>query len=341
MATQGWAPPANDDATTPEQITHLVESVNCHPRALVLLAREVSALQQEQQQQNQQGGVTQTTANIEQLMAKLHRQNPNDRENSLYASVELSLRRLPAEVRDLLIPLQVLHGGGHLGILAHIMALEAEQAGAMVGALVEVGLAQVMAHHYIRLDPALSHYLALGQTAEQRAPYQQRWLAAMAQLVDFLYQQRDKDGPMAMQLCLLELPNLGALLQHLDQALTREPTLAAQVSDLTTSIEALLQPLGRKRLLAVAVALREQAAGLLAEHSETWSGGQFNNAKAAIEQLQHSGDLAGALTVAELLLQQAVAAGESAYESAAYDIAMAYALYGRVLRKNSPNRASA
>jgi hypothetical protein len=42
MAQHGWEPPATDNATTPAEITELVETVNRHPRALVLLAREVA-----------------------------------------------------------------------------------------------------------------------------------------------------------------------------------------------------------------------------------------------------------------------------------------------------------
>ena len=104
MAQHGWQPPASDDARTPEEIEELVDVVNRHPRALVLLAREVAS------------GVRATTQNIAELMAKLEAENTGDRENSLYASVELSLRRLPAEVRERVNRLAVFHGGGHLAI---------------------------------------------------------------------------------------------------------------------------------------------------------------------------------------------------------------------------------
>ena len=40
-----------------------------------------------------------TTADIRQIMAHLHRRFPNDREQSLFASVELSLRKLPPDLR--------------------------------------------------------------------------------------------------------------------------------------------------------------------------------------------------------------------------------------------------
>ena len=42
MAQHGWQPPASDDARTPEEIEELVDVVDRHPRALVLLAREVA-----------------------------------------------------------------------------------------------------------------------------------------------------------------------------------------------------------------------------------------------------------------------------------------------------------
>ena len=53
-----------------------------------------------------------TTADIRQIMADLHWRFPNDREQSLFASVELSLRKLPSELRAKLPPLGVFHGGG-------------------------------------------------------------------------------------------------------------------------------------------------------------------------------------------------------------------------------------
>ncbi|MGI8816031.1 MAG: CHAT domain-containing protein, partial [Pseudonocardia sp.] len=42
MKQHGWTPPTGDTGSTPGEITDLVEAVNRHPRALVLLAREVA-----------------------------------------------------------------------------------------------------------------------------------------------------------------------------------------------------------------------------------------------------------------------------------------------------------
>src|SRR5882724_1332252 len=88
MKQNGWTPPEDDSGSTPQEINGLVEAVHCHARALVLLAREVA-----------RQGVKGTTGDLRSLMAGLERKHPGDRENSLYASVELSLRRLSAESR--------------------------------------------------------------------------------------------------------------------------------------------------------------------------------------------------------------------------------------------------
>ncbi|MCP4368105.1 MAG: hypothetical protein GY797_08380, partial [Deltaproteobacteria bacterium] len=205
MAVHGWQPPANDNATTTAEVTELVETVNCHPRALVLLAREVA------------NGVRATTHHAAEMMATLAAQNPGDRENSLYASVELSLRRLPPEVRTVVNRLAVFHGGGNVANMAMVMGIEAESVGGVAERLVGVGLAEMQEYNYLRLDPALPAYLKLDQTPEQLAELEAVWAQAMVQLVDFLYQQRSKDSRLQARLTLLELPNLLALLDWLAQ----------------------------------------------------------------------------------------------------------------------------
>ena len=106
MKQEGLTPKSDDPGSDPQEIIELVEAVNRHARALVLLAREVS-----------RRGVRATTENLHQLMADLDKKHPDDRENSLYASVELSLRRLSPEVREQIKALSVFHGGAHLDVL--------------------------------------------------------------------------------------------------------------------------------------------------------------------------------------------------------------------------------
>jgi tetratricopeptide (TPR) repeat protein/nucleotide-binding universal stress UspA family protein len=315
MAQQGWAPPANDSAVTPAEVAELVETVNHHPRALVLLAREVAH------------GVRATTRNLAQLMAKLEAQNGGDRENSLYASLELSLRRLPNEVRAQINRLAVCHDGGQLSIIAKVLEIDEDTADKYAETLVDVGMAELMEYRYLRLDPALPAYLKLGQASAQLAELEATWAAAMTQLVAFLVQQMFKDSKLAFRLTLLELPNLLALLDRLAQQVAAEPANAEAVSDTAGKIEQLLANLNRPQALARALAVREQAAAAIPE----WGSARFEHERLLIERLLQQGQLQPATTKATALLAQANAAGPAAYGGADYDLALAHFLLGRAL----------
>jgi len=106
MKQNGWTPPKTDPGSDPSEITDLVDAWNRQARALVLLAREVA-----------RRGVRATTADLRKLMAELEQKHLGDRENSLYASVELSMRRLSPESRQQIQVLGVCQGGVHLPIL--------------------------------------------------------------------------------------------------------------------------------------------------------------------------------------------------------------------------------
>ena len=318
MAKNGWEPPITDNATTPEEISELVETVNCHPRALVLLAREVAR------------GLGATTRNAAQLMAQLEQKNPGDRENSLYASVELSLRRLPDEMRELVKRLAVVHGGCNVPLMGMVMGIETESAAAAAERLIGVGMAEIPdpEYSYLRLDPALPDYLKLGQTAAQLAEWTEVWAAAMLQLVDYLYEQFFKDGKLALRLTLLELPNLMALLDWLAGRLQSDSSLAETVSGTVRRIEQLLANLNRPQALERAVQLREQAAQAIPE----WGSASFNSERLLIKRLLQQGQLQSAYERAQALLDKARAVGAEAYRGADYHLAMAHWLLGRVLK---------
>jgi tetratricopeptide (TPR) repeat protein len=316
MAQQSWAPPATDNATTPAEITELVDTVNRHPRALVLLAREVRT------------GVSLTTQRLTQLMTKLEAENPGDRENSLYASVELSLRRLPEAVRAQVQRLAVVHGGGQIILLALVMGIEVEEAKAVAIRLTEIGIAEEQEYGYLRLDPALPAYLRLGQPPETLASLTATWAEAMGQLVDFLYQQIFKDSTMAFRLTLLELPNLIALLHWQGQRLTADAASAERVADTAGRIEQLLSYLNRPQALARAVALRERAAAALPECGHA----QFENERLQIGRLLGQNQLQAAYDQAQALLAKAQSVGATAYSRADYDLAVAHWVLGRVLK---------
>jgi tetratricopeptide (TPR) repeat protein len=312
MARQGWQPPESDDARTPEEIEALVNAVDCHPRALVLLAREVKE------------GVSYTTQHIAALMGKLEAENKGDRENSLYASVELSLRRLPDEVRQRVNRLAVFHGGGHLANMAGVMGVDQQNVGAIAKMLIDTGMAEIQDYNYLRLDPALPAYLKLGMGEEEFAQLERAWAGAMQQLVGFLYQQRSQDSVLASKLTLLELPNLLALLDWLADLLKQDDSSAEMVNQTARYIEQLLADLNRPSALARAVKLREESAGKVPE----WGKTRFQSAALEVERLLAAGQLQPAYEKAGALLEKAKTAS---YQGADYDLAMATNLLGQVL----------
>ncbi|MBE9141228.1 CHAT domain-containing protein, partial [Nodosilinea sp. LEGE 07088] len=317
MAQHGWEPPASDNATTPKEITELVETVNRHSRALVLLAREVAK------------GVRATTRNLAQLMAKLEAENPGDRENSLYASVELSLRRLPSNIRWQVNRLAVFHEGGQLGILAAVMGVaDAETVQAIAVMLAEVGLAEIHEYGYLRLDPALSAYLRSSQPPEQLTDLAGDWAEAMMQMVAYLNQQWNENTQLANRLTLLDLPNLMALLKWLDHQLTKDSSTAEQAASKAGMIEQLLSNLNRSQALAQAIALRKRAVLSIPK----WGPTHFQNERLQVEQWLAQGQSQAACDQAQSLLHKAQKAGSTAYGWADFDLAMAHFLLGRALK---------
>jgi tetratricopeptide (TPR) repeat protein len=314
MKQEGLIPKAEDPGSDPQEIIDLVEAVNRHARALVLLAREVA-----------RRGVRTTTQQLHQLMAELDSKYPGDRQNSLYASVELSLRRLPIEVREQIKALAVFHGGANVQVFDYVLGTaqdDVETALKIFRALIEVGLGEEMGVGHLRLDPALPPYLLREMSEEEQEEASRRWAEGVMGLTHFLYQQRFKNTEVAARLTLLELPNLMAMLRW-----TQEKAGPEVVVEVAQSVESLLANLGRAQALAEATRVREQAASGLNE----WSHARFVTEDASIDRLLEGGALPLAYTAAQQLLQRGLEAGEEAYPSADYDIAMAYVKLGSVL----------
>src|SRR5262249_10841743 len=158
------------------------------------------------------------------LMATLQRRYPNDRQRSLLASVELSLRRLPAALRQKLGPLGAFQGGGTGWAIAQGLGLDYRQAeaSALGRQLEAVGLGLLLEVSdgltYLRFNPALAPALWGELTDAQRRTARTAWAEAMRGLVGFLSGQRFKDAALAARLTLLELPNLVAALVWLYEA---------------------------------------------------------------------------------------------------------------------------
>jgi tetratricopeptide (TPR) repeat protein len=312
MKKNGWTPPAEDSGSTPQEVTDLVEAVSRHARALVLLAPEVA-----------RAGVKATTGDLRSLMADLERKHPGDRENSLYASVELSLRRLSAESREHVRALGVCQGGVHLAILGMLTGLEPDAAGPLAIELIDVWLGEDMGYGHLRLDPGLAPYLLGELAADEVDVFCCRLAEAMAQFTEYLDQEQFKDVRLARQMTLLELRNLLVVLDWVEARWTPE-----QVVNLASTVETLVSNLGQSQVLSRATWVREQAARKLGD----WSHALNMSESANIDRLLERGDLSAAHDAAQQLLAKCLATRDTAFSEAAHDAATAYLLVGRVLR---------
>ena len=320
MKQAGLSPKSDDPGSDPQEVTELVEAVSHHARALVLLAREVA-----------RRGVRATTENLRRLMEELHSKYPDDRENSLYASVELSLRRLPQGVREQVKMLGVFHGGVNLAVLGQMLGAETEAVNSLAIQLVEVGLAEDVGYLHLRLDPALPPYLLRAMSAEEQEEARERWAVAMEVLPYFLYEQHYTGAEISSRLTLLELPNLLAMLKWVEQRNAPE-----QVVELANKVVFLLSLLGLPQPLAEARRVLERMTERLGE----WGPARFMTESARIDQLFEREEVQEAHNVARKLLERSLAAGEEAYPDAAYDIAMTYVRLGRVLRRGGAVKAA-
>ncbi|HEV7669822.1 MAG TPA: tetratricopeptide repeat protein [Thermoanaerobaculia bacterium] len=298
-----------------EAIEALVDAVHGHARTLTLLAPSLRSR-----------GVEATRAALVELMTEMEQQFPGSREHSLFASVELSLRRMFPANRERARVLGVFHGAVDLDVLRVMMRWEKVDVGALAVELVETGLATPNRYNHLTLNPALCPYLRGRMESTEREALTGRWVEAMREYVGFLYQQQVKTAEVAATLTLLDLPNLFALLDLVQGAGEAEATIG-----LATSLYTLLQMLGKPRLLERVGQARDTAAKKLETLGDAWNHARFQATRTLIEQKLEGGRLREALEGAQALLQRVRAAGGQAYPDADYDLAMACFLLARVL----------
>ena len=302
-----------------EAIEALVDGVHGHARTLALLA---PALRHD--------GVEKTGADLVKLMEDMDQRfpvgTPESREKSLFASVELSLRRLSPANRDKARVLGVFHGGFQRSVLANMMVWEEADVGALAGELMETGLATPNRYNHLTLNPALCPYLRGRMESTEREALTVRWVEAMRGYVGFLNQQENRNAEVAATLTLLELPNLFALLDIMQRAGDAEATIG-----LATSLYSLLSTLGKPRLLERVGQVRDATAKQLETPGAAWNRARFEATRTRIEQQLAGGGLREALDGARTLLERARVAGGQAYPDADYDLAVACFLLGRVL----------
>jgi tetratricopeptide (TPR) repeat protein len=304
-----------------EEIEALADAMQGHARTLALLAPEL-----------RRRGVAATQADLVELMEKMEQRvaqlpadDPRRREQSLFASVELSLRRLSAANRERVRVLGVFHGGVQLDVLRRLTGWEQAEVEGLALELVGTGLATPNPYNHLSLNPAICPYLQASLSEEELHELTATWLEAMAAYLRYLYQQQSQNTEVAATLTLLELPNLFALLDRSQAVADPETTI-----DRATDLYRLLQRLGKPRLLERVARVREAAAAAL---GEGWSHARFQASRTRIEQQLAAGQLREALAGAQQMLQQAQAAGEEAYAEADYDLAAAFVLLGGVLKE--------
>jgi tetratricopeptide (TPR) repeat protein len=300
-----------------EQIEQLVEAVHGHARSLALLAPALRSR-----------GVEATRAALEQLMVEMEQKFPGSREQSLFASVELSLRRLSPKNRERARVLGVFHGGVQLDALRQMMGWEVAEVEALAGELIATGLATPNLYDHLSLNPALCPYLRGRLEATEREALTARWVEAMGAYVRFLHQQQGQNAEVAATLSGLELPNLFAQLDLVQRQEDAEATI-----DLATSLYSLLQALSKPPLLERLGQVRDAAAKELERRlGDSWNHARFEATRTRIEQRLAGWQLREALEGAQSLLQRTQEAGGQAYPGADYDLAMAFCLLGRVLK---------
>lgn len=297
---------------SPEALEDLVDAVHCHARTLALLAPALRSR-----------GVESTRASLVELMVEMDRKFPGSREKSVFASVELSLRRMSDANRKRARALCVFHGGFRLQVLMLMMNWGGTDVVSLAGELVNVGLATRTVYDHLTLNPALCPYLR-GETAgAEYEALKPRWNVAMLSYVNFLTEQQNQDAEMAARLTLLELSNLFALLDEIQRSRDVEATIA-----LASSLYSLLKGLGKPLLVERVGLVRDAAAATL---GETWNHARFDAQRSRVDQHLAGKRLQEAFDEGRRLLEQARAVSDAAYPGADYDLAVACALYAGVL----------
>lgn len=310
-ATDGDAGAPSDAAR--EEIEQLVEAVHGHARTLALLAPALRS-----------HGVAATRASLVELMAEMEKSFPGSRERSVFASVELSLRRLSPANRERVHVLGVFHGAVDLDMLRVMMEWNKADVAALAVELVETGLATPNLYNHLTLNPALCPYLRGRMDAAEREALTVRWGSAMRAHVWSQFQQSSRNTEVVTELAILDLPNLFALLDFVEATGDAESTI-----ELSSLLYGLLRYSGKARILKRVGQVRDAAQAAL---GDAWDHAHFEAARTRIEQQRAGGQLRAAFDGAQQLLHHARAAGDQAYPGVDYDSAMAFGLVGQVLQ---------
>lgn len=305
-----------------EEIERLVETVHCHARTLALLAPSL-----------QKYGVAKARESLSELMVEMEQKFPGSRERSLFACVELSLRRLTSVNRERTRVLGLFHGGVHLVVLIRMMNWQEREVVSLANELIDVGLAILNPNDHLTLNFALCLYLRQRLGREERESLTALWITEMCKYIRFVNEHQSRDAEIATNLTKLDLQNFFVALDLLvKQATDFESTI-----NFVTSLYSLLRNTGKLRLLEQVGKIRDT---VVATSGTLWNRARFRAAGTRIEQQLSANHFREAVAGASELLKSAKTAGPEAYPGADYDIALAHFLSARTL-KNSGNSEAA
>jgi tetratricopeptide (TPR) repeat protein len=299
-----------------EGMKKLVDAVGGHARSLVQLGELVM-----------EKGVKAVTEDVHGMMRELETRYPEQRERSLIASVQLSLRRLPGGARQKIRALAVFPGVAQVEVMAHVLQVPPDEALDLCRKLIAVGLASASGP-YLLLDPALGAALAGELTEPERDAATARWLQATAGLVVFLYKQQNQEAMVARHGTRVALIELMGALAKLEQEVSAGRANAERVMDYVTNLESLVSTLGIPRVLERVGRARKSLSKQLTE----WSHARFNAEYMEVIRRNERGERQGALDAARVLRDLAEAP-DNVFPEAAYDRALAWLSFGRMLGK--------
>jgi len=276
-------------------------------------------------------GVKNATANMSSLMQSLAERYPDDRDRSLYASVELSLSRLPDDVRKLIRPLAVFQSGGSLLLVGGVLQLQPQAIMSLAEQLVDVGLATLEDGVYLRFDPALCPIILNELTTEEHFVACSVWVKATVHLTSILYKQQFSHPQRALNIARHDLFNMLAALDFKVQSQNPEAII-----DFATNVEHFAHLLGFKKIVEYSANISSNASKSL----KHWSHSAYQAGDAEIDRLINVGNYAAAVTSAEHLARRCLTEGENAYPNAAYHIAMAHLVLGQSLKRSRKTDAA-
>ena len=245
-------------------------------------------------------------------------------------AISSALQALPEAIQTSLSKLSVLKEGGNLVVISHVARSESvEAAKAMMDEVVSAGLAEEKEHTYYHFNPEMLLQLQQAIRPEQHQVSHQHWLAAMDQLLGFLYQQHFEDAAMAERLSTLERANLMAYLSELSTAPNLTADNANAVLELLRRMDTLLEKQDCPKEQAQVQQWSANAEALLGD----WGALRFDQERQNVEGLIAQNSLLPASRAAQALLQHCHEVGPEAYEGADKDLAFANILMARVLKR--------